>query len=295
MEATLDSKIPSAIDWKEKGEMIPVFNKNIFTIDTNTDKKCLVILHGYPTSSYDFHKVLPELSKHYRVVLFDFIEFGLSDKLENKYFSVADQADYTLELLKILGISKFTLLSYDFGTFIAKEIITRINNELINLEIDELILSNESIPIKFNNFNEGEGIQKNELSKQLVSMLVSFGGYKKNIQKAFFDPSKITDTELKQMWYMLELDSGRELVNFVSNYASERKTSYKRWTDALKETTIPTRIIWGENDPFVSTDVAKSLAEDIMNSELFFMKNNGHFPMLESPEEWVELIISPKI
>ena len=74
-----------AQEWRNKGGFVTVFGRKIFVIDTAVNsnssannKKTLVLLHGYPTSSYDYYKVLPQLSEKYRVILHDHLGFGFS-------------------------------------------------------------------------------------------------------------------------------------------------------------------------------------------------------------------------
>ncbi|MBT4679845.1 MAG: alpha/beta fold hydrolase, partial [Flavobacterium sp.] len=91
----------TANEWKSKGEFITVNDRKLFVIDTSSffsteDKvptETMVVLHGYPTSSYDYYKVLPELSKHYRVIIHDHLGFGFSDKPLDYSYSLLDQAD----------------------------------------------------------------------------------------------------------------------------------------------------------------------------------------------------------
>ena len=75
-------------DWKAKGKYLQINGHSVFVIDESTDglnkskntKETLVILHGYPTSSFDYYKVLPALKEKYRVIIHDHIGFGFSDK-----------------------------------------------------------------------------------------------------------------------------------------------------------------------------------------------------------------------
>ena len=103
----------------------------------------MVILHGYPTSSYDYYKVLPELSKHYRVIIHDHLGFGFSDKPLDYSYSLLDQADLALQLWQQLGVKKTHLLAHDYGTSVATEIIARNNNHELTIEIEKLTLCNE--------------------------------------------------------------------------------------------------------------------------------------------------------
>ena len=117
-------------EWLKKGEFRTIFNHKIFTIDAGEkDKPILVILHGYPTSSYDYYKVLNQLTKKYRVIVHDHLGYGFSDKPLDYSYSLIEQADVALALWKQLGISKFTLLAHDYGTSVATEIIARLNKK----------------------------------------------------------------------------------------------------------------------------------------------------------------------
>ena len=130
-------------EWKSKGKFIQVNNNRLFVIDTNnginTSQKSMVILHGYPTSSFDYYKVLPELSKNYRLILHDHLGFGFSDKPKNVDYSLVKQADIALELWRQLGLKKIYLFAHDYGTSVATEIIARYNANELDIEIEQLI------------------------------------------------------------------------------------------------------------------------------------------------------------
>lgn len=130
-------------DWKSKGSFVTINNHNVFVIDEGKSNNTLVILHGYPTSTFDYYRVLPKLTKKYRVILHDHLGFGFSDKPKNYSYSLIDQADIALHLWNQLGLKKITLLAHDYGTSIATEIIARHNNKGTDLDIKELILSTE--------------------------------------------------------------------------------------------------------------------------------------------------------
>jgi len=274
--------IMTSNEWEKKGNLLSVFNKEIFTIDTGNHQNCLVILHGYLTSSYDYYKVLPELSKHYRVILFDFIGFGFSEKLNKKYFTIIDQTDYVLELCRLLGLNNITLFAHDYGTEVAQEIIARQNYSLIDVTIKKYIFCNGNISLNHSFFLDYHKTVKEQVAKKLIEMLASFGIYKKAIREGFFDESKITDEELKEMWYQLELNKGRDAINFVHNYIRERKIFWHRWVQALKENNVPIKLVLGRQEP---------LSEKIENIEILWIENCGHYPMLESPKEWIEAVL----
>lgn len=282
-------------NWKNKGKMFTVFGRNIFVIDEGNSKENLVILHGYPTSSYDYFKVLPELSKHYRVIIHDHLGYGFSDKPLNYSYSLIEQADVALELWKQLGLKSITLLAHDYGTSVATEIIARHNKKMIPLEIETLILCNGSIHIELSKLRLIQKLLKNKKLGKHVAKLTNYGIFSKNMRNVFYDKSKISSNELSNMWDQLTFNKGKKVIHLISNYINERYFFWHRWIGALKETNISTKIIWAENDPVAVFAIAELLTQEIKNNQLFPIANTGHFPMLESPEEWIHLVLKKSI
>ncbi|WP_299621853.1 alpha/beta hydrolase [uncultured Tenacibaculum sp.] len=282
----------TATAWKEQGSFITIFNRKIFVIDTEEkDKPVLVILHGYPTSSYDYYKVLNRLAEKYRVIIHDHLGYGFSDKPTNYSYSLIEQADVALELWKHLNISTFTLLAHDYGTSVATEIIARHNKKQIDVTIEELILCNGSMHIELSRLRLIQKLLKNKLTGKHVAKLSNEFIFSKNIRNVYFDKSKVTSEELKEMWLQLIYNDGKAVIHKLSNYINERYFFWHRWIGALKETSIKTKIVWPKNDPVAVYAIAELLEKEIQHNKLFTLENSGHFPMLETPEEWVELIL----
>ena len=191
-------------EWKSKGNFIQVNNNRLFVIDTNnninTSQKSMVILHGYPTSSFDYYKVLPELSKNYRLILHDHLGFGFSDKPEDIDYSLIKQADIALELWRQLGLKKIHLFAHDYGTSVATEIIARYNANELDIEIVELIITNGSIHIELSQLRTIQKLLKHKILGKYVAKLTNFPIFRKNMKNIYFDSSKVTDNELKEMW-----------------------------------------------------------------------------------------------
>ena len=281
--------------WEKLGKYTKVFDRTIFMIDSenqsDSKKETLVILHGYPTSSYDYHKVLSQLAKKYRVILHDHLGFGFSEKPLDFSYSLIEQADIALQLWKQLSLKKVVLLAHDYGTSVCTEIIARHNKQQINLQIDKLILSNGSIHIEFSKLRTIQKLLKNKYTGKWVAKLTNYPIFKKNMRNVYFDKTKVTDEELKEMWLQLEYNNGRNVIHLLTNYINERYYFWHRWVGALKETSINTTIIWAENDPIAIPKIAELLHKEISDNKIFWMKNCGHFLMLEQPKEWSSLVL----
>jgi pimeloyl-ACP methyl ester carboxylesterase len=289
----------TANDWKSKGEFITVNDRKLFVIDTSSffsseDKiptETMVILHGYPTSSYDYYKVLPELSKHYRVIIHDHLGFGFSDKPLNYSYSLLDQADLALQLWQQLGVKKVHLLAHDYGTSVATEIIARNNNNELTIEIENLTLCNGSMHIELSQLRTIQKLLKNKWLGKYVAKLTTYAIFSKNLRNVYFDKTKVSNNELKDIWMQLEYNEGRKVIHKLSQYINERYIYWNRWIGALKETNLQTNIVWAKNDPVAVPAIARLIATEISNNKLFWIENTGHFPMLENPDEWLNCIL----
>tara|TARA_B110000091_G_scaffold110677_1_gene119919 strand:- start:686 stop:1558 length:873 start_codon:yes stop_codon:yes gene_type:complete len=288
----------TAEEWKNKGEFVTVFGRSIFMIDSanNSDshelkKETLVLLHGYPTSSYDYYKVLPQLRKKYRVVIHDHLGYGFSDKPLDYSYSLIEQADVALQLWKQLGLKEVTLLAHDYGTSVCTEILARHNKQQTDLQINNLVLCNGSVHIELSQLRTIQKLLKNKYTGKWVAKLTNYSLFSKNLRNVYFDKTQATEEEFGEIWKQLMYNNGRAVIHLLSAYMVERFTFWHRWIGALKETTIPTKIIWAKNDPVAVPAIAELLTTEIPNNKLYWIDNCGHFPMLESPEDWVTLVL----
>ena len=282
----------TASNWKSKGHFINVNGHFVFVIDTdkNASKDTLLILHGYPTSSYDYYKVLPELSKKYRVIIHDHVGFGFSDKPLDYSYSLIDQATIALLLWKQLELKKVTLLAHDYGTSVATEILARHNNKEIDLQIEKLMLCNGSMHIELSQLRTIQKLLKGRFGKY-IAKLTNYFIFSKNLRNVYYYKSKISKEELQQMWQQIEYNNGKKVIHLVSDYINQRYTHWNRWIGALKETQVETQIIWAKEDPVAVKEIAELLASEIPNNNLHWIENCGHFPMLECPEKWTALVL----
>ncbi len=114
--------------WRALGHHRVVGGNRIFTVDLPatgpTVAPPLLLLHGFPTSSFDFHRVVDGLAARRRVLLFDFLGFGLSAKPDRPY-RLVDQADLAVALVAELGVDRLGLLTNDIGDTVGGELLAR--------------------------------------------------------------------------------------------------------------------------------------------------------------------------
>ena len=110
--------------WKDRGDFFDYKGHNIFTIEAGKGET-LLLIHGFPTASWDWHKMWPELTKKFHVLAFDMFGFGFSDKPRKYNYTIVDQADLVEAFLASKQVEQLHILSHDYGDSVAQELLAR--------------------------------------------------------------------------------------------------------------------------------------------------------------------------
>jgi len=275
-------------EWYDLGEKINVGGHNIFVVDSKTPNvPTMVVLHGYPSGSFDYHHLFTQSKNKYRIVLHDFLGFGFSDKPSNYNYLLKDQADHVENLLSTSGVGDYHLVAHDYGTSVATELIARSNARSLKQNILSLTLCNGSMLIDMAQLKPIQKILKAPILGPMVGSLIPKSIFLKNMRSIWHDPNKVDEDELEILWKMLLLQNGRKWIGKITRYIDQRYRNYDRWIGALKKTEIPTHILWAENDPVAVKAMADRLATFISNNKKTILPRLGHYPMLEEPKLWI--------
>ena len=110
--------------WQSRGELEILLGHSIFVVDEGAAHlPTIVLLHGFPTSSWDWQLIWDELAKDYRLIALDMLGFGFSDKPNSRQYSIHGQADIVEALVKTKGLTNFHVLAHDYGDTVAQELL----------------------------------------------------------------------------------------------------------------------------------------------------------------------------
>lgn len=283
---------PTLDAWRDRGAFETVFDRRIFYLEEGpADAEHLLILHGFPTSSVDFHRVIDRLASRYRVIVHDHPGFGLSAKPADYSYSLLEQAETALGLWRQLGVRSGHLLAHDYGTSVATELLARRERGLLPVELASVTLTNGSVHLELASLRMSQLIARSPLLGPIFGRLVFRGYFKHVMRRLWADPDRAEDADLEAMWQGIVAGGGKLRTHQISSYLDERVRFRHRWIEPLTRLDVPAHVLWGRNDPVAVPAIARQLAAEIPGAVLTWLDDAGHYPMLEQPEDWAEAVL----
>ena len=278
-------------EWKSLGKQFNYKGYSIFYVDKGSGVP-LLLLHGYPTASWDFVKIIPAFQQKFRIIAPDFLGFGFSDKPKDYPYSIPDQADIVENLLKHLEIKQVHIIAHDYAVSVAQELLTR-QSELRQrpFAIQSIVFLNGGL---FPETHKPRRIQKllHGPFGFLVVKLVNRRRFKKSFSELFGPQSQPSEQELAEFWTLITYHQGETISHKLLHYMADRKLHRDRWVKAMQETSIPMRLINCNLDPVSGLHLAKRYEELIPGADVIHLSDIGHYPQVESPKVVVEGVVS---
>lgn len=270
--------------------MVDVAGHELFVVDRGSpDDPVLVLLHGFPGSSFDWRKVVDRLVTGWRVVTFDFLGFGLSSKPDQAY-SVFEQADLVETLLADRGIDRAVLMAHDMGDTVAAELLMRASGEGdggggTGVEWLGCVLTNGSIFIDMAQLTSGQQLLLALPDERLADRMepeALANGLRQTFPLDHSEPA-----ELDAMVTLIRRDEGDRLLPRLIRYLEERRAHQPRFTAGLVDYPGAMVVAWGDLDPIAVPAMADRLAALRSSAgrpvDLIHWSDVGHWPSTESP------------
>ena len=251
----------------------------------------LVCFHGFPTSSWDWHRLLPLLEPHRRVLVFDFPGYGLSAKPAWRDYSIHKQVDTAESLLNYLEIRDFHLLSHDMGDTAACELVHRVKAGNTGLRPRTWTLLNGGLYPELHRPLPTQRLLRTPVLGALTARFSSWRVFKHQYQKVYADPGGFSEEHYREQWSLMLNNSGRATLARVACYMRERLRHRDRWEASLHEPGMPMKLVWGREDPIAVHDIARKLAHRNLAVKLVTLDGVGHYPQLESRHRVAEEVL----
>jgi pimeloyl-ACP methyl ester carboxylesterase len=275
----------SPAQWKEMGESVSLNGHQLFVIEGGrAEAPTLLLIHGFPTSSWDWAPMWPVLTQHFRVIAMDMLGFGYSDKPNLRNYTIHGQADLVEAVVKHKQLQRFHVLAHDYGDTVAQELLSR---------QDEGVGAGNWLSCCFLNGGLFPETHRALLTQKLllspigawVNKLSGFAQFKKSFSSVFGEKTKPTEAELHAYWQIINTHGGKHIFHNLMTYIRDRKLHRQRWVKALQDSTRPLALINGAVDPVSGAHLVARYQE--LNCRLDYLAqldDIGHYPQVEAPE-----------
>ena len=244
----------------------------------------LLLLHGFPSSSYDFRGVVERLGDRAWLTL-DFLGFGLSDKPRPHRYSLLEQADIVQTVVADAGVGPVVLLAHDMGTSVATELLARDLNGALPFELQRAVLTNGSVILERASLRPSQKILRGPLGP-LFSRLTNERGFMRGFARLFSAAHPLSKQEAQAQWALLARDDGQRILHLLCAYLDERVRFAPRWHGAVRDWGKPLSFLWATGDPVATTEVLAGLTELRPAAEVIRLPGIGHYPQIEVPDEF---------
>ena len=238
----------------------------------------VLLLHGFPTSSFMFRELIPRLADRYRVIAPDLPGFGFTEvSAERRYKYSFEALATTIEAFtQALGLRRYAIYVFDYGA------PTGLRLAMAYPERVSAIVSQNG-----NAYEEGLGdawgpIRKywsepNAENRDVIRQnVLTLEGTRWQYTHGVANPASVAPESYILDMALMERAGNKEIqLDLFLDYASNVKL-YPKFQEYFRKSKPPLLAIWGKNDPFFIPPGAEAYRKDLPNARVQFL-DTGHF------------------
>lgn len=240
----------------------------------------VLLLHGFPASSFMFRELIPRLANAYRVIAPDLPGFGFTDvPADRNYIYSFDQLALTMEgFTKALKIDKYAIYVFDYGAptgfrlaMAQPQKVTAIVTQ--NGNAYEEGLGDAWGPIR-KYWAEPTAANRDVLRRNILTLEGTRWQYTHGVS----DPDSVPPESYTLDAALLERPGNKDIqLDLFLDYSSNVKL-YPKFQEYFRKSRPPLLAIWGKNDPFFVPAGAEAFGKDLPSARIQFL-DTGHFAL----------------
>lgn len=267
--------------WRTRGEQVDFRGHRIHVLHRPGSGTPLLLLHGFPSSSYDWRLLLEELPDR-AAIAFDFLGFGLSDKPPDHDYTLVWQADLTEAVVERFGGGPVAILAHDIGTSVTTELMARDLRGEGRLEIAEVTMLNGSIVQHVAHPTRAQRLLLSPVGAAVAKRQTE-GTFRRGFGSIFSDDHPLGDEEAADQWSLVRYHEGHRIAHRLIQYMHERERLADRWHGAFADWNGPVGLVWGMADPVAHPGMLDTLLELRPGAAATRLDGVGHYPQIEVP------------
>ena len=274
--------VPRAAEWIAENDTLVSRRGHRIAFRRRGAGPTLLLLHGFPTWSYDYAEVASDLARDHDVITLDFLGYGASDKPNPYQYSVAESADIVEDLAAHLGVKSTRLVIHDYGGIVGQELVDRANKGQLAFAIDSIVMLNCGIVYSAYRPTRAQKLLIMPVVGKLLASRVSAARIRSLLDEV--RGSKLTQTEFDDLWLGMSRENGEKLWHLLIKYNAERAIHHRRWETALANWDGPLYLVWGPDDPVSGRHVLEQAVKVLPHATVTELAGVGHYPQSEAPQ-----------
>ncbi|GLZ76275.1 alpha/beta hydrolase [Actinorhabdospora filicis] len=251
------------------------------------DAPALLLLHGFPSASHQYRRLMDALGDDYRVIAPDYPGFGHTEAPEGFEYTFDRLADVVEGFLEAIDLRRFAMYVFDFGAPVGFRVAER-HPEWI----ERLIVQNG------NAYEDGLSPQARDFialrpeqpgAEEIIRGLLTLEGTRSQYEGGVADASLIAPDGWTLDQHFLDLPGRKEAQLALAYDYHSNVERYPAWQAWLRKHTPPTLIVWGRHDMFFPEPGAHAYLRDLPDAELHVL-DTGHFALEDGLHEIAPLI-----
>lgn len=279
---------PNVERWRAAGTVREVLGRRLYVHQRAGDGPMLLMLHGFPSSSYDFRALLDVLPGR-RALLYDCLGFGLSEKPADHTYTLGWQADAARILVQSAGSPPVFLVAHNMGTSVATELMARDLRGEAGMDIQGALLFNGSILLDRSRPLLGQRVLRSRAG-WVVAKLTGERLVTRQLSKVFSAAHPLEREEARDQWSLIAHNGGHRIAHRSIRYMAERERFVDRWHGAVRDWPGKLTLAWALDDPVATTNVLEGLRELRPGVPVRELPGLGHYPQIEDPAATARIV-----
>lgn len=265
-----------------KSQFIKVEHLKLHYLEMGSGEPIL-LLHGWPTSSYLWRNLIPTLAENNRVIALDLPGFGRSDKRLSDSFSFTYQNKMIDSFLKQLGVEKVNLAVHDLGGPLG--LFWAIRNPE---KISRLTLLNTLVYPEFSWAVKLFGLST--ILPGVKTWLTSPRGLRAAMRLGIVNKDDLSKADIEQYQRPFQSKESRKVLLKTVQRLSIK--GYHEIAEKLPKLDIPVQVIYGKNDKILPkvADTMARVKKDLPQAKVTALDDCGHFLQEDKPLEIAQLM-----
>ncbi|MBF6182898.1 alpha/beta fold hydrolase [Nocardia otitidiscaviarum] len=272
--------------WLTAGKFFPFSGYRVFYRRSGRGP-ALLLIHGYPFNSFDWHRIWFRLTERYDVLAPDMLGMGFSDKPLRHHYSVLEHADMHEALLRAQGVEEVLILAHDLGVSVVQEMLARRITDPALPRIRAVAFLNGGL---FPEVYRPRLVQRvlSSPAGDVLGPLLPPPLLRLAVREVFGPDTKPSAADMRDFLDIVEYNHGRWVNHKVGRFTLERVRYRERWVEPLAKAVVPLRFINGAVDPNSGAHMAARYREVVPDPDVVSLDRIGHWPQLEAPEATFE-------